>query len=281
MISNKKRLPSCIILITVVMAWRISASPASEEAILHFISSETPPFWSQTLYLDGMCGEILHQIAKEIGVKTVIDYQPTIRMIKMVGHNLLGNPDFFLSSHDFEAIIPIAVSRLALFYFKPHNKKEITYERLEDLKGYTIGIMKGSLSHADISFFSRSGIKFEESYSKESLFKKLTLGRIDLCIEIELSGLLIINKLFPDEANKFRRLVIQRSNTPVTVMIKNNYPKGKLLEKKIKSGLNTIINNGKYHEILEKYYGKGNIPVDWFKLLERYRDMYDLSLSTH
>jgi polar amino acid transport system substrate-binding protein len=281
MISHTKRLPNYIVLVAVVIFGLVSDSSANAETTLHFISSETPPFWSQTLYLDGMCGEILHEISKEIGIKTIIEYQPTIRMIESVGYNLLGNPGFFLYNHDFSTIIPIAVIRLALFYYKPHHNKGIAHSRLEDLKGYTIGIMKGSLSHADISFFSEYGIQFEESYSKESLFKKLMLGRIDLCIEIELSGLKIINRLFPDEAYKFSRLEIQRSITPVTVMIENNYPNGRQLGWDIKKGLEAIIKNGKYHKILEKYYGKGNIPDDWFKLLERYRQKYDLSLSTH
>lgn len=281
MASYIKRLSNYIILIAVVVFGLVSTSSADEEAILHLISSETPPFWSKTLYLDGMCGEMLHEISKEIGVKTVIEYQPTARMIERVGYNLLGNPELFLSSHEFETIIPIAISRLALFYYKPHHIKGITHKRLEDLKGYTIGIMKGSLSHADISFFRMSGIEFEESYSKESLFKKLKLGRIDLCIVIELSGLLIINRLFSDEANKFTRLKIQRSITPITVMIDNNYPNGRQLGEKIKKGLEIIINNGKYHEIIEKYYGKGNVPGDWYKHLARYRRMYDLSSYTH
>ena len=227
-----------------------------------------------------MCGEILHEISKEIGVKSVIEYLPTTRMIESVGSNLLGNPEFFLSDHDFSAIVPIAVSRLALFYYKPHHNKGITYKKLEDLKGYTIGVMKGSILRKDLSFFNEYGINFEQSYSKESLFKKLKLGRLDLSIEIELSGLLIIDRLFHDEANKFRRIEIQRSITPVTVMIESNSPNGRLLGENIKKGLEVIIKNGKYHEILEKYYGEGNIPGDWFKLLERYQQMYGLSLST-
>jgi polar amino acid transport system substrate-binding protein len=281
MASYIKRLPSCISLIMVMMFGLIRTTAANEEVVLHFISSETPPFWSRSLYLDGMCGEMLHEISKEIGVKAVIEYQPTARMIEGVGNNLLGNPDLFLSSHDFKVILPIAVSRLAIFYYKPNHKKGINYKRLEDLKGYTIGIMKGSLSNADISYFREYGIKFEESYSKRSLFKKLKLGRIDLCIVIELSGLLVINRYFPDEAYQFKRFKIQRSITPITVMIANNYPNGERLGKNIKRGLEMVINSGKYYKILEKYYGKENIPNDWYKHLVRYRKMYDLSLSTY
>ncbi|MES9972179.1 MAG: transporter substrate-binding domain-containing protein [Candidatus Thiodiazotropha sp.] len=276
-----KCLESYKIVVVIVLLSLVGASYAKEETIVQFISSETPPFWSETLETDGMCGEILHEISNHIGVKSVIEYEPTTRIVERVGHNLLGNPGLFLSSHDFSSIIPIAVFRLALFYYEPHHNEGITFNRLEDLKGYTIGIIKGSLSNADIAYFRESGVEFEESYSKESLFKKMMLGRIDLCIEIELSGLLILNRLFPDKADEFTRIELQRSITPITIMIDDSYPDGQRLGENITKGLEMIINNGKYQEILEKYYGKGNIPADWFSLLEQYRQMYGLSAKIH
>ena len=276
---HKRHITSYSVLVAILMYWLANIVSASDAEIIKFISSETPPFWSKSLSFDGMCGEMLHEISREIGVEAVITYQPTTRMIESEDSNLLGNPEFFLAKHDFEVVIPIAINRLALFYYKPHHNVEIKHKRLLDLKGYTIGIMKGSLSRADISYFERSGINFEESYTKESLFKKLKLGRIDLCIEVELSGLLIIDRLFHEEANDFSRLEIQRSITPIAVMIKDNYPNSKLLGKKINQGLDKIIKDGKYIEILEKYYGKNNVPRDWYKLLRNFRNMYDFYIA--
>lgn len=273
-----KRVSISTIRIAVMMSWLISTSFADEKIILHFGSSETPPFWSQTLFLDGMCGEILHEISKEIDVKSVIEYKPLTRLIDGVGYNLLGNPEFFLPHHEFVAIIPIAVYRSVFFYYQPHHKKKITFERIEDLKGYSVGVMKGSL--ANKPFFNRVGIKFEESYSKDSLFKKLELGRIDLSIDIDLSGLLAIKRLFPEKASSFARLEIPRSITPITIMIDSNYPNGRQLGKKYKKGFKTIIKMGKYHKILAKYYGRENIPGDWFNLLDRYQLMYDTVLQS-
>ena len=273
----RMRLFDSVLIIAVMLSGLIGTSFAGEQSILHFVSSKTPPFWSQTLYQDGLCGEILHQISNEIDVKSVIEYLPTTRMVERIGHNLLGNPEHFLPSHEFIAVIPIAVSRLVFFYYRPRFGKDFTYQRLEGLTGYTIGVMKGSL--VDKSFFNSVGIKFEESYSKESLFKKLKLGRIDLCIEIGLSGLLIIKRLFPDEVSNFAPFEIPRSITPITIMINKNCPNGRHLGEKIQKGFRTIINNGKYNAILENYYGRGNIPDDWFELLDRFQKKYDLVLS--
>jgi polar amino acid transport system substrate-binding protein len=129
-----------------------------------------------------------------------------------------------------------------------------------------------------MSVFKRAGVNFEESYSKESLFKKLVLGRIDLSIEIELSGLSIINRLFPDQSSKFIFIGIQRSITPVAIMIESNHPNGRQLGERLKAGLQTLINNGRYLDILEKYYGRGKVPADWLERLSKYSRTYDLSM---
>jgi hypothetical protein len=48
-------------------------------------------------------------------VPMAIEYLPITRMFDKAGHKLIGNPEHFLSDHDFSAIVPIAVSRLTIF----------------------------------------------------------------------------------------------------------------------------------------------------------------------
>jgi polar amino acid transport system substrate-binding protein len=57
-------------------------------------------------------------------------------------------------------------------------------------------------------------------------------------------------------------------------MIDSDYPDGEALGMKINEVLKKIIKNGKYTQILEKYYGKGNVPQDWFVELDAYRSNY-------
>ncbi|MBW2607603.1 MAG: transporter substrate-binding domain-containing protein [Deltaproteobacteria bacterium] len=257
---------------TILMFGLMIPSFAADEIVVKFGSSDNPPFWSETLPQDGMCGEILHAISGEIDVKSVIEYLPMARVYDKYAGNAVGNPEFFLPYHEYAAIIPIAFYRSAIFYYKPHHQKEIIFNRLADLRGYVIGVQKGTIT--DKSYFDRAGIRFEESYSQESLFRKLTLGRIDLCIEIDLSGRLAIKRLFPKEVHNFGRVEISGSASPITIMIEKNFPKGEKLGRKYKEGLRKIVGNGKYREILEKYYDKGNIPRDWSKLLDRFGNMY-------
>lgn len=243
----------------------------ADEQIIEFGSSETPPFWSAHMPDDGMGGEVLHAISQEIGVKSVIKFFPLKRALIYLTSNCVGTPELF-PGKDFYAIIPIAVCRLAFFYYKPHYEKEITYRGLDDIRGYTLGVMRGALD--DVSFFEKNGINVVQLNSEESMIKMLKNGRIDLCGVIKLSGIYTINKLFPDDAENFSNFEIKGTVTPVAVMIDKHLPGGKELGEKYVNGLKRIIENGKYVEILEKYYGRGEIPQDWFMQLEKFKRIY-------
>jgi ABC-type amino acid transport substrate-binding protein len=87
---------------------------------------------------------------------------------------------------------------------------------------------------------------------------------------------LTIRELFPEEAGNFAAINIPRSVTPIAIMLAEKYPRAKELAKKYRKGLRIITENGTYQEILEKYYGRDRIPVNWFSNLARFADMYDI-----
>ncbi|MBF0495656.1 MAG: transporter substrate-binding domain-containing protein [Deltaproteobacteria bacterium] len=260
-----------IILMLLVLLWNSGAGIAADQEIIEFGSSETPPLWSPALPEDGMAGEILHTISREINVRSIIRYIPIKRLRKDLKHNHLGDPENF-AGQEFSSFIVIAVFRSSFFYYRPNHPQGITYRTLADLKGYTLGVMRGALE--DRSYFEKLGIKVEESNSEISLFKKLKNGRIDLCAVIEVSGIFTINKLFPLDAHNFERIEIARSVQPLAIMFDKDYPGGGGLGKKYEAGLDKIISDGNYRQILEKYYSKGNIPADWFIQLEKFKYLF-------
>jgi len=239
--------------------------------IVEFGSSDTPPFWSPTLPGNGMAGEILSAIFAEINMRSRILYFPLKRLYTDLRNNHLGDPDNFVGQQ-FSAIIPVALYRAALFYYKPRHKEGIAYKKQEDLSGYTIGVIRGTLEDKD--YFDKSIIKVTEADNEQSLFRQLKEGRIDLCGIIKETGEFTIKKEFPGEVDNFVPIEIPNSFGPVTVMIDWNYPDGKNLGAKIDEGLKKIIENGKYLQILERHLGKGKVPDDWFVELEKSRMKY-------
>ena len=255
-----------------LLVWLMSASANGQEAVVTFGANESPPYWSKNLPYSGLCGEILHAMSQEINLESTIDFKPATRLFEDDSNNVTGDPLFFLAHRDFDATIPIALYYSALFYYRPNRKEDITFARLADLRGYKIGVLKGTI--VDRSYFAGAGITFEESYSEQSLFKKLKLGRLDMCICIDLVGHLTIQELFPEDAGNFAAINIPRSVTPIAIMLTGKYPHAKELAKQYRKGLRIITESGAYQVILEKYYGKDGIPLNWFNTLARFSDMY-------
>ncbi len=69
--------------------------------------------------------------------------------------------------------------------------------------------------------------------------------------------------LTTDAKHKYHHTVLAfRNNQPVALIL-NNDQRGNELYKAFEQGLQTIIKNGKYNELLEKYLGKDQIPADY------------------
>jgi len=236
-------------------------------------ANESPPIWSETLPLGGMGTEIVQAISKEMGIKTCIEFVPLKRMIADTTNNDLGNPIFYMNNQDFAAIIPIAVSYNSFFTYHKDTKK---LSSIREPKEKRIGILTGS--NANPKLLSHFG-KFEESYSTNSLFKKLNAQRIDIVVALDLVGLETIRTLFPNHIDLFSIQVIPASASPIAIMIDSKYPDANTLALHYQEGLRRIIKNGTYRKILEKYYNKTTIPANWHSDLSQFEKIYSTSLE--
>ncbi len=250
----------------------ILASFSVKAEVIKFGANESPPFWSQTEPYNGMCGEIVHALSAEIGVEAEIEFTPLKRLIDDEHNNDLGNPSFYIKNQDFSAIIPIALFQNAFIYYRPNQQQDLKINSWSDMKGFKVGVLSGGLEHGQ--FFHDLGIQFEESYSQESLFKKLKLGRLDLVIEIDLVAKQLIKRLFPEQMENFHSILVRDSVTPIAMMIDSKYPNADQFGKQYKLALEKMIKNGRYHKIIEKYYGKDRIPENWFADMKKYQRLY-------
>jgi polar amino acid transport system substrate-binding protein len=246
----------------------------SQEGAVVLEANDSPPYWSKTLPNDGIGGEIVYAISKACGVKSKIVFKPLSRIIENETNNEVGNPAFFMANQDFAAIIPIALYHISLCYYDPEHKDKFVFKSLSDLKGKKIGVLKGTL--IDNSYFKQEGILFEESYSHESLFKKLKLGRLDMVIEIDLVVQQTLKQFYPQETDDFIQLDISAATSPIAIMLANEYPDAKNIAKKYRQGLKKIVQDGTYEKILGKYYIKGTLPDGWFKELDRFEQLYKM-----
>ncbi len=236
-------------------------------------ANESSPIWSETLPFGGMGAEIVQAISKEMGIKTRIEFVPLKRMIADTTNNDLGNPIFYMNNQDFAAIIPIAVSYNSVFSYHKGSRQ---LSSIMASKEKRIGILTGSITN--LGLLSHLGT-FEESYSTNSLFKKLKAQRIDIVVALDLVGLETIRTLFPDQVDLFDSQMIPASASPIAMMIDRKYPDANTLALRYQEGLHRIIKKGTYQKILEKYYNKTPIPANWHSDLSKFEKIYSTSLQ--
>jgi len=257
-------LHSLLLLLSAWTAW------AGDEVVLE--ANESPPYWSRTLPGGGLGSELVQAISDAAGLQTRIEFVPLSRMIEDRDNNDLGNPEFYMAQQEFAAIIPIAVSEVSLFYYRPHYQQPPQITSFNDLKQYKIGVLKGTL--IDRRAFEQMGLHFESSYAQASLFKKLKLGRVDLVFEIDLVGQQMLAELFPTMKTDFFRQPLPNSISPIAIMVDADYPHAGEIAKQYRNGLAAIIADGRYQKIVEKYYPDGQLPAGWFENLQRFQRLY-------
>ena len=262
------RLP--LLAAVMLMLWvSVASAAAAQEVVLD--ANESSPYCSSSLPENGMCGEIVHAIARVSGLQLTIQFKPLQRMIEDDANNDLGNPEFFMRNQEFAAIIPIAVYHVSVFHYRP-GQKTITVRSLNDLKGFRVGVLKGTL--VDRAYFASAGIQIEESYSQASLFRKLHKGRIDMVIDIDLSGRQIIRDLFPNEVDAFAGDVIPESQSPIAILLSMKLADGKIVAKRLREGLEKIRASGEYSAIVAKYYPDGKLPEHYLPALDRFSFLF-------
>jgi hypothetical protein len=89
-------------------------------------------------------------------------------------------------------------------------------------------------------------------------------NRYDLAISIQLAGWSTLEQLIPDEINEYKCSQKAIFEIPISVTF--------LKEDQFNNGLRTIANNGKYMEILKRYYGKSRIPNEVLSIFHEYQN---------
>lgn len=263
-------LKSFILLLLILHSSLYSENAGVNEVVLE--ANEAPPFWSKEMPYNGIAGELVHAISEAGDINSRIIFKPLSRLIDDDENNDLGNPAFFMINQDFSEIIPIALYHVSLYYYAPNHKKRLELKSIDDLKGLKIGTIKGTL--IDVHYFEQNAIMFKESYSHESLFKKLKLGRIDMVIEIELVAEQTIKKFFEKEASNFVKINLSNAASPIAIMLAEELNNSEWIANRYRIGLEKIIQDGTYQNIMKKYYIDERLPQNWFDDLKHFEELY-------
>ena len=247
---------------------------ADAETTLTWQTSDTPPFWGEDLPDNGMGGEILEALSKYVGNTNTFIYLPMERIFRTpsLPGNWTGNPQIF--PEEWSAVVPIMTLQAAVFFFAPHHEQPPRFRNWNSLRGMTLGVVRGVMREEDKVAFGKLGITVEDSRTEELLLHKLLRGRIDACFMVQATGIFLIQRIFPNQADRFIHFAVRDTEAPIALMLAKDQPDGAALGNMFNTALDRLIESGEYENILEKYYGAGKIPPYWQMTLEKFRTQY-------
>lgn len=220
---------------------------------VEILTGEWAPFVSQDLPDYGFTAEIVTAAFEAAGITPEYRFEKWSRISSLIKNGeafaafpYLKTPEreeFALFSQRF------ADSRNVFFYNKK-RLKNFEYNSLEQIKNMRVGGLRG---YFYVETFKDAGIELDYTRFPELSFKKLLHGRIDLFPSNELVGWELIKKQFPDQVDSFAATKSSFSESGLFLMVSKTFPDSKKLLETFNKGLASIMENGEYEKILEKY----------------------------
>jgi len=210
------------------------------------------PYYGKDLHKGGYIAEVIRQAFKTVGYDLKIKWMPWKRALVSAEKGVvdgLGGAYYteerakkFLYSDSFESTQVV---------FCKMKDNPVKYEKIEDLKGYKIGIGRGYglpeiIKNADY-------LSFDEAVNFEQNMKKLHRKRIDLLINSKMIILDMINKKFPHLKDKIEFIGKPLEEETIHIVISKKIPNGQTIINDFNKGLKIIEQNGYLKKIKDEF----------------------------
>jgi polar amino acid transport system substrate-binding protein len=225
--SRKNLMKPVVLILTLILSTRICFA---ENIRIEFATGEWPPFSSVKLPEYGRATALVSAICKAAGISPSYIFFPWKRAeLKVAKGEIFAAFPYAISEerkelYDFSETLFFGVNLFMYYDQKTRTSSPITYNVLDDLRGYRIGAISGSFLGAT---FENAGLDYESTTSIDQSIHKLVAGRFNFCID--------------------DRLVLYDA-------IQRLYPGAHQILEKFNRGLAIIKQNGEYDRIIQKYH---------------------------
>lgn len=168
-----------LVLVLVVTGFAGAAS-ARDKVLL--VTDEWPPYYSASIANQGFVTQVVKEAYKAVGYDVEVRFLPWERVMAMAKS---GEADGIMGAYykkereaDFKYSAAIAESQLSFYKqkSKPHK-----YSSLNDVKGKTVGIVRGYTFTPE--FDQSPAIKKDQSDNLPAALRKLLAGRVDFVLD--------------------------------------------------------------------------------------------------
>jgi polar amino acid transport system substrate-binding protein len=227
-----------------------SSSVNAEKLRLSTLNWE--PYIGEKLKEQGFVAEVVKKAYASEGYEVELTYLPWARVVAMAKNGEFDGylPEYYAESlkKDFLVSDPYPGGPLVFFKRKGQN---ITFNSLNDLKPYTIGVVRGYVN--TVEFDNASFLKKDPVRDDITNIKKLTAGRIDLMVADKFVGYHLIETQYPKAKGKLDVVepVLEKKELYLCISKKTANSAKKLSA--FNNGLKKLTSSGDLDKILKKH----------------------------
>lgn len=231
--------------------------PARAERLV-VAAFEYPPIY-QNEAEKGSAGDLVVAAFKAAGIEAELKFLPVNRMVSMVasGENAcgIGGAVLFENPEVAPKVVvgpPVQYVLQTFMYDTRRYPQGIRFSRLADMADYRIGVLNSS---GIMHYLQReTSLKIEANRTHEGSARQLQLQRLDVWAVVDLTGLMTMKTLFPQESRFYRTTAPFNRGDVSLVCARARDGQGRYM-RDFRSGLDRIKKDGTYMQIMAKYYG--------------------------
>ena len=245
----KKR---CILAMAAVLSVICISSSVWAGNVVKAGTCDWPPYYGETLENGGFMTEITREAFKRAGWDYQVEFMNWNRAEGLCKQGKLDmvQGGFYTDERAKDYLLTEVYSSVEIVFFKKKGA-DITYGKLEDLKGKKIGLIRGWIYPDAIT---KSDFLTVEYVDKPlSNIKKMFAGRVDLIVGSKAVVIDTANRELPDQAGLLVPLAPPVKANPVHNIISRKIANGQAVAEAFNRGLGMIQADGTYDAILKKH----------------------------
>lgn len=226
-------------------------TPANPK-LVRLASLEYPPFCGENLEDQGVLTAIIVAAYQSMGYEVTVDFLPWARALQMSQDGEYDGlySTWYRPEREEWFWFPDPMMPNEMGFYK-RTSDVIPYERLEDLSGYNIGIVRGYAYPPE--FVEATYLTTDEGVDEETNLRKLHEGRVDLILIDHVIAVHLINTKFPEYAEELEWLPPALETLPQYLAISKRAPDGQAKLEAFNTGLRQITENGTLQEIVTRH----------------------------
>ena len=246
---QKTFLPAILTVFFIFFAFN---SAFSQDKTLNFGTVNWQPYFAESLENGGVMTEITTEAFKRTGWDYNLKFMNWNRAMGLAEKGKLDGVQGAYYNDERAKIFmytdEITSANIVIFQKKGAG---ISYNSLEDLKGYTFGILRGWAYPED--FVKAEYLEKEETDKPEANILKLLKGRVDLIVGDKLVTQDFANEYYPDQADRIEALEPPLEEKPLHVIVTKKLPNHADIVRDFNKGLKMLKEDGTFDKIMKKH----------------------------